>query len=749
MKSRGKCIDLFVVLPLVAMVAFGCGDIGGTNPSNVSARVNVLFAANGSLVPVAQSAAEGAVSATDQGAEYTLTLDNLSEEVVWYTDRPERESGTETVQVFMGLWPQMYGEVSPNAFITTYIPSLDMAENYGVTIKTIEYDAGQNRLTMGLKILQAVPESLSAGSSLMREGLSGLEVEDIMVTILNNASGVSSFFQSAPTATLNPGAQSGIYTLTLDTPKPWTLTLNNAPGRRASFDAMTGFVDAWPARFGTASLPNAALAGLNEEGGLGLYLLSLSEPSYDEALNRVTYTATPLVSGHGTLGGLNRSPVDLSHGRLYIDGAGTMSYGVDYAASHYADQAINDTPSWTDIDSDFQVMKSHFDVVRTYTMDLFNTPRVARAAKRYGLKLAVGIGWEYEDTAANDLELELFKFVFGIYPELQELVDYVIVGNEACQTNNKPAWNDWLSYYNQVSTWITTNWTAEKRPTVTMSERAGVWEGNEDQCGGYLRSKLPAGTPLFVNIYPFWENCTAAGAIGGTESCSLQQQWNTLTSKVSNPIIVGETGWPTGGQASTDPPTQTPTLADAVTYWSYIYNTFLDPAPSRLNVLFAFEAFDEPLKPMEGNSPDLAHHWGMYGSMREVKTGITFPLNRTVTPQPATGAYVNVVVGPQYQSVEEQITVSNGTKKKYTYAEWNAAGTQSAGYPWFDYNTTVTVHLPANNGNPKTDCTNRLLSGHGIGQPGEMDLAWQNQGPTGTTAPCSQINWANNGIFLP
>ncbi len=96
MKTLGKFIGVFVVVGFLVMVCFGCSsDSGSSTPSNLSTRVNVLVAENGTLTPVVQGAGERTVSATDQSWEYTLTLENVSDEVVWYTDRPGRDSGTE------------------------------------------------------------------------------------------------------------------------------------------------------------------------------------------------------------------------------------------------------------------------------------------------------------------------------------------------------------------------------------------------------------------------------------------------------------------------------------------------------------------------------------------------------------------------------------------------------------------------------------------------------------------------------
>lgn len=426
--------------------------------------------------------------------------------------------------------------------------------------------------------------------------------------------------------------------------------------------------------------------------------------------------------------------------------------GINYAASHYDSGTRNSPVAWDDIDQDFQILASHFDIVRTYSMGLWNSLRVPRAAQRYGLRMVIGVGWAYNATADNKLQLELFKYIFGTYPELQSVVDYVIVGNEACVAGNQAAWADWIAFYNEINTWVTNNWQGTK-PVVTISERDGVWEATStQQCGGYLKANLPTGVPIFANIYPFWADITVDEAIKGANSESLDQKWERLTSAVTTRgIIIGETGWPTGGSPGTNPVTVTPAEADSATYWKYIYQTFL-PANSNVT-MFAFSAFDEPLKPSEGGSPDLAHHWGMYSDVRAAKPGMTFPKTTTVAPQAAKGANVNVVLaGPVYTPVKSQITITQGTKT-YTYAQWFSAPDGSAGYPWLEYNSLVTLNLPASAQYSAAKCSNTLTGGHGIGPVGlkknygSPNLQWS--GSPNHNDPCSMINWAQNGIWLP
>ncbi len=118
--KANRCV--FVLVGFLGIVCFGCSsDSGSSAPSNLSTRLNVFSAENGILAPVVESAGEAIVSATDQSWEYTLTLENVSEETLWYTDRPGRESGTEAMQNYINFWYKSYGGISPNAVLEGYL----------------------------------------------------------------------------------------------------------------------------------------------------------------------------------------------------------------------------------------------------------------------------------------------------------------------------------------------------------------------------------------------------------------------------------------------------------------------------------------------------------------------------------------------------------------------------------------------------------------------------------------------------
>jgi hypothetical protein len=69
------------VFCLLSIISFGCGDSGKSSPSNLSTRLNLLYAEDATLAPVVQNAGGGTASASGQKWEYTLTLENASVQI--------------------------------------------------------------------------------------------------------------------------------------------------------------------------------------------------------------------------------------------------------------------------------------------------------------------------------------------------------------------------------------------------------------------------------------------------------------------------------------------------------------------------------------------------------------------------------------------------------------------------------------------------------------------------------------------
>jgi hypothetical protein len=302
----------FVVLGFLGMVCLGCSsDSGSFTPSDLTTRVNVFSAENGLLAPVVEGDGERIGSASGQSWEYTLTLENVSEYILWYMDRPGREAGTETMQNYIDLWSESYGEVSPNAVLDGYITAETQLDGLFLRLKAPLYDSKTNRLIFQVTLLNSTMDHKHPDTP--------LNIDDIKMTVLNNIpegeTGRWSFAQFAPDASLAPTGKDGVYKLILNSVHPELYQIQNAPGADCEINTVTSLVDNWRFYFSSA-LPNASLAGYTDTGDLQLVVLQLDNPSYQD--NTFSYDATVL------LGNVEESPF-LFNASLLIDAADNYS----------------------------------------------------------------------------------------------------------------------------------------------------------------------------------------------------------------------------------------------------------------------------------------------------------------------------------------------------------------------------------------------------------------------------------------
>lgn len=277
-----------VLVGLLGMICFACSSDGDSSaPSNRSTRVNVLSADNGILAPLIESSGEKIVSAGDQNWEYTLTLENVSETSLWYTDRPERESGVETIQSYIQLWFKTYGQVSPNAVLDGYLITETQHDGLFLNLKAPSYDLNAKRLTFQVTLL---------GSSLANQHpLVPLDIGRIKLTVLNNTPegepNYWTFGQAAQGAVLEPTGMDDLYRLYLIDFYPELYQLQNAPGSAYKINAVSSLAAHWQSYFG-AIPPNASLSAYTDSGELQLFSLELDNPLYEE--NIFSYDARVL-----------------------------------------------------------------------------------------------------------------------------------------------------------------------------------------------------------------------------------------------------------------------------------------------------------------------------------------------------------------------------------------------------------------------------------------------------------------------
>lgn len=137
-----------------------------------------------------------------------------------------------------------------------------------------------------------------------------------------------------------------------------------------------------------------------------------------------------------------------------------------------------------------------------------------------------------------------------------------------------------------------------------------------------LASAFTPGAPIVINIYPFqWgKNLNVPG---GNPDLKPSIAINWLKDRITlaklrypnNPIMIGETGWPTAGKDSGyADPDATGSLDGAKSYYKLLYAYVKE---SKIPLL-VFEAFDEPTKtPVKAG--DAEKYYGVFNSNNTVK----------------------------------------------------------------------------------------------------------------------------------
>ena len=296
-----------VMFGLLAMIPMGCSDsdsgsapVPPTVPTN---RVYVMNMEDGILEPVVVTAAEN-----NQSWEYTLTLENVAEEVLWYCDRPGRDSGTVTMEYFVEtVWPNVFVEVAPNAILDGWIPPNVSNDGLYLILRDPVYESVAKTLTFSITLEKSTMTDQHPENAVF--------FEDVKITVLNNnpdaETDIYSFVQVSPTAYFEETETEGVYKLYLNDVYPESFYLQDAPGR-FSFVYPTELFDmAWSNIF-EDDPPNASMTSYTDGKELKVQIVTLDNPDYDAESNLLTYTATLL------LGDIENNQI-LNSPTLFID----------------------------------------------------------------------------------------------------------------------------------------------------------------------------------------------------------------------------------------------------------------------------------------------------------------------------------------------------------------------------------------------------------------------------------------------
>jgi hypothetical protein len=300
-RSWFKCMMLLSLAILSGMLA-SCSDDSSSNSSssnNESLRIYEMIAEYGNFTAVA-----GDTTANS----FQLSLSNVPEEVLYFTDRPAQEAGFDTVDnVMNNIWPRVYGTVAPNALLKVTTANQEYIELFCI-LDTPVYNQAAGQLGFRLTYLNG-----------NQKPISNLSFTDAKLIILNNAAASQTEWSellAGDVGTFEPTATNGIYTLHIQKAIGNVFSYTSAPMRQSTTITVKEYIQGWQSRFGTAS-PNVSIAynpSISQVGGV--QIVTLSDPVYDENTGSINFTAQ-LLYGTEPIGA---SGLIVNGPSLFIDG---------------------------------------------------------------------------------------------------------------------------------------------------------------------------------------------------------------------------------------------------------------------------------------------------------------------------------------------------------------------------------------------------------------------------------------------
>ncbi|PGH01347.1 glucan 1,3-beta-glucosidase [Blastomyces parvus] len=290
-------------------------------------------------------------------------------------------------------------------------------------------------------------------------------------------------------------------------------------------------------------------------------------------------------------------PLALAAGPAVVSAAGTFGFALGVK------NPDGSCKSQRDFEDDFDVLKAHTKLVRTYSAsDCDNAEAIVPAAKAKGFKVVLGIWPDVPESFNADVKA-LEKAVKGN----EAVISAITVGSETLYRGNFTG-PELLSKINEV----------KKRIPGVRVGTADSWNKYDD---GTADALIQGGVDYFlVNAFAFWQaqdvqNATATLFDDMARAMSHIQK--VAGSRAKNIYIAtGETGWPSDGGSNYG-------AAKAGTANAKIFHDKGVCALLAWNVdVFFFEAFDEPWKPDSvGDNGKAASekHWGMYTADRKEK----------------------------------------------------------------------------------------------------------------------------------
>jgi len=293
-------------------------------------------------------------------------------------------------------------------------------------------------------------------------------------------------------------------------------------------------------------------------------------------------------------------PLAIAAGPVAVSAAGNLGFALGVK------NADGTCKSQSDFEKDFDVLKAHSNVARTYAAsDCKSVDALIPAAKAKNFKLVLGIWPDVPESFKADTDA-LKKAV----PGNEDVVTAITVGSETLYRGNFTG-KELLGKINEVKKMF---------PGVKVGT-ADSWNKYAD---GTADPLIAGGVDyLLVNAFAYWQ----AQEIGNATATYIDDMMQAIThiqkiagSKDKVYIATGETGWPTDG--GSDYGAAKAGTKNAITFHEKGICAVLGWGVD----VFYFEAFDEPWKPKsigdDGKAADETH-WGMYTADRKPKFKVT------------------------------------------------------------------------------------------------------------------------------
>jgi exo-beta-1,3-glucanase (GH17 family)/chitodextrinase len=380
---------------------------------------------------------------------------------------------------------------------------------------------------------------------------------------------------------------------TFEVGQSWTLSLTRAPAN--SFFALCGSYQSEEAGcvadFGRTDANGSwRMSGRFEPAVEGGWTEWIQFPS-GALSNRISFTVGPMIKY--ALFGINFSP---------------------YVGNQ--DPAAGIVISEAQIRERLSRIAAYTTWIRTYgcTHGSENIPKIARA---FGLRTAIG-AWLDRDTVSNEEEI---RNLITLIKDGQ--VDIGIIGNEVMSRGDLTE-SELLNYIAEVRQ-------AAPQAILAVADTYSALLQHPNIVG--------AADVVFAHHYPFWDGESIDDAMAYLHRHDVLLR-NRYPSKE---IIVGETGWPSGGASKES---AVPSPENAARY----FLNFVSWARALNRKYYYFEAFDEAWKIREEGA--VGTHWGVWTQNGETKPGMkdvfdgkTVPDNWSGSPSPQDTAPPSVPEG--------------------------------------------------------------------------------------------------------